>query len=65
MKTSLRAIDVGFDLRRHPEIEINHDPKYMQVDYDGPNNERMTATGSPDEIAATLRAAGYSIKDAQ
>lgn len=54
---SVRAIDVGFDIRAHSmPVDLSDGPESMP--YDGPGGPAV-ATGTRDQIATTLARAGY------
>lgn len=54
---SVRAIDVGFDLRPHDvAVDLSAGPESMP--YDSPDGPAV-ATGTRDQIATTLARAGY------
>ena len=59
---SLRAVDVGFDLRLHPD-KITHIPSGARtVHYDGPGGQSASVSGTPAAICRVLQAAGYHVK---
>ena len=59
---SIRAIDVGFDLRTaKTPIDLAKWPNLTHMPYDAADGTAAIATGTRDEIARTLRAAGYVV----
>ena len=60
MAQSLRAVDVGFDLREGPAVDISDWADGESVEYDGPDGPR-TVHGTRDEIAMQLARAGYRV----
>ena len=60
---SYTPIDVGFDLRVHPDIAIELPPKlYLCIRYmDG--EEEKTTTGERRSVIATLRDSGYKVRE--
>lgn len=59
---SIRAIDVGFDLRAAKvPVDLAKWPKLTSMPYDGVDGGAKVATGTREEIASTLRRAGYVV----
>ena len=58
---SYTPIDVGFDLRQHPDIALQLPAgENLRVRY-CKDTEELEVVGSPDTVARVLRAAGYSV----
>lgn len=57
-KQSIRGIDIGFDVRRHP-VRVALPSTVTTVDYDGLDGRPRSVTGDHDDICRALRAAGY------
>jgi len=62
MKYSYRAIDVGFSLPRQ-KIWLELPADITAAEYDGPDGEPRAATGTIEEIARELEAAGYLVNE--
>jgi hypothetical protein len=60
---SLRSLDVGFDLRLHPEIvaPIPEGTTCVRYDSPGPVYAPREISGQPHRIVETLRANGYRV----
>lgn len=58
----LASIDVGFDLRLHPEhaVVVPADVESAEIDT---ANGVQEITGSRDEIITALKDAGYTVKE--
>ncbi len=59
---SIRAIDCGFDSRRHETMIVTLSAGVGTVLYDGKNGDHGRVTGSDEKIAKTLKAAGYRVR---
>lgn len=59
---SYTAIETGFDLRQHPDMTIVLPADITRAQYDGADDEEREIEGTPVEIAAVLRAAGYRVQ---
>jgi hypothetical protein len=60
---SYTSIDVGFDLRLHPEIEIEIPADATSVGCETASGEQVTISGGRAAIAAALREHGYRVQE--